>query len=100
MKLSDAYSTGSSLMPQKHNPDSLELLRGKSGRVFGQACGLQMSIKSTPSTYNKDLQESLEPMIDCVKTVGMSVQILTGVISTMKLQKEKMLDALSPDMVG
>ena len=100
VKLSDAYSTGSSLMPQKHNPDSLELLRGKSGRVFGQACGLQMSIKSTPSTYNKDLQESVEPMIDCVKTVGMSVQILTGVVSTMKLQKEKMLDALSPDMVG
>ena len=100
VKLSDAYSTGSSLMPQKHNPDSLELLRGKSGRVFGQACGLQMSIKSTPSTYNKDLQESVEPMIDCVKTVGMSVQILTGVVSTMKLQKEKMLDALSPDMVS
>lgn len=100
VKLSDAYSTGSSLMPQKHNPDSLELLRGKSGRVFGQACGLAMSIKSTPSTYNKDLQESVEPLIDCVKTVQSSVQILTGVLSTMAIRPEKMLEALSPDMVS
>lgn len=56
VKLADAYSTGSSLMPQKKNPDSLELLRGKSGRVFGQMAGLMMSTKGIPSTYNKDLQ--------------------------------------------
>jgi argininosuccinate lyase len=59
VKLADAYSTGSSLMPQKKNPDSLELLRGKSGRVFGQMAGLSMTIKGIPSTYNKDLQESV-----------------------------------------
>lgn len=70
VKLADAYSTGSSLMPQKKNPDSLELLRGKSGRVFGQMAGLMMSVKGIPSTYNKDLQESVEPMLDHVKTVG------------------------------
>lgn len=62
VKLADAYSTGSSLMPQKKNPDSLELLRGKSGRAFGQMAGLQMTIKGIPSTYNKDLQESVEPV--------------------------------------
>jgi argininosuccinate lyase len=66
VKLADAYSTGSSLMPQKKNPDSLELLRGKSGRAFGQMAGLQMTIKGIPSTYNKDLQESVEPVSqDC-----------------------------------
>ncbi len=55
VRLADAYSTGSSLMPQKKNPDSLELLRGKSGRVFGQMAGLMMTVKGIPSTYNKDV---------------------------------------------
>lgn len=64
VKLSDAYSTGSSLMPQKKNPDSLELLRGKSGRVFGQMSGFLMTLKGVPSTYNKDLQEDKEPLFD------------------------------------
>ena len=63
VRLADAYSTGSSLMPQKKNPDSLELLRGKSGRAFGQMAGLMMTVKGIPSTYNKDLQESVEPML-------------------------------------
>ena len=64
MRLADAYSTGSSLMPQKKNPDSLELLRGKSGRVFGQMARLMMTVKGLPPTYNKDLQEPFEPMPD------------------------------------
>ncbi|TFY55811.1 hypothetical protein EVG20_g9182 [Dentipellis fragilis] len=67
--LSDAYSTGSSMMPQKKNPDSLELLRGKSGRVFGNAAGFLMTYKGLPSTYNKDLQEDKEPLFDVVDTV-------------------------------
>lgn len=83
VKLADAYSTGSSLMPQKKNPDSLELLRGKSGRAFGQMAGLMMSVKGIPSTYNKDLQESVEPLLDHIKTVGDSIQIATGVLSTL-----------------
>ena len=100
VKLSDAYSTGSSLMPQKKNPDSLELLRGKSGRMFGLMAGLMMSIKGLPSTYNKDLQEGWEPMLDGIKTVSDSLQIATGVLSTMTIFPEKMKAALTPDMLA
>lgn len=100
IKLSDTYSTGSSLMPQKKNSDSLELIRGKSGRAFGQMAGLLMSIKGIPSTYNKDLQESVEPILDHVKTVGDSLQIATGVLSTLTVYPENMLKSLSPDMLA
>lgn len=100
VKLADAYSTGSSLMPQKKNPDSLELLRGKSGRVMGQMMGLMVTAKGIPSTYNKDLQESVEPLLDCTKTVSDSVQILTGVLSTLAIQADRMLAALTPDMLA
>lgn len=100
VRLADAYSTGSSLMPQKKNPDSLELLRGKSGRVFGYMTGLMMSIKGLPSTYNKDLQESFEPMLQGTKTVADSIQIATGVLSTMAIFPQKMRAALSPDMLA
>ena len=100
IKIADAYSTGSSLMPQKKNPDSLELLRGKAGRAFGQMTGLTMSIKGIPSTYNKDLQESVEPLLDHVKTVSDSLQIATGVLSTLTIQSDNMLKALTPDMLA
>ncbi|KAK5944866.1 argininosuccinate lyase [Knufia obscura] len=100
VRLADAYSTGSSLMPQKKNPDSLELLRGKSGRVFGTMAALMMSVKGLPSTYNKDLQESWETMLDGVKTTSDSIQIATGVLSTLTIFPEKMLAALSPDMLA
>ncbi|KAF1983027.1 argininosuccinate lyase [Aulographum hederae CBS 113979] len=100
VRLADAYSTGSSLMPQKKNPDSLELLRGKSGRAFGHMAGLMMTIKGIPSTYNKDLQESVEPMLDHVKTVGDSIQIATGVLSTLDARPASMLKALTPDMLA
>lgn len=100
VQLADAYSTGSSLMPQKKNPDSLELLRGKSGRAFGHMAGLMYTVKGIPSTYNKDLQESVEPMLDHVKTVGDSIQIATGVLSTLSIRPEKMHAALTPDMLA
>lgn len=100
VRLADAYSTGSSLMPQKKNPDSLELIRGKTGRAFGQMAGLMMTIKGIPSTYNKDLQESVEPMLDHVKTVGDSIQIATGVLSTLAIKPENMLKSLTPDMLA
>lgn len=83
--LSDAYSTGSSIMPQKKNPDSLELLRGKTGRVFGDFSGLLMTLKGVPSTYNKDLQEDKEPMFDAAHTIENSLLVLQGVISTMNV---------------
>ena len=100
VRLADAYSTGSSLMPQKKNPDSLELLRGKSGRIFGAMAGLMMSVKGLPSTYNKDLQESFEPMLDGVKTTSDSIQIATGVLSTLSIFPEKMRAAITPDMLA
>ncbi|KAJ9103535.1 argininosuccinate lyase [Naganishia cerealis] len=100
VKLADAYSTGSSLMPQKKNPDSLELLRGKCGRVFGSLAGFMMSIKSIPSTYNKDMQEDKEPLFDALTTVEHSILIATGVISSLSINKEKMEAALTMDMLA
>ena len=96
----DAYSTGSSLMPQKKNPDALELLRGKSGRVFGQCAGFMYTLKGLPLTYNKDLQEDKEPLFDCVDTVIASVKIATGVLSTLKINKDRMEKALTADMLA
>lgn len=100
VRLSDAYSTGSSLMPQKKNPDSLELLRGKAGRAMGHVVGLMTTLKGLPSTYNKDLQESVEPMLDHVRTVGDSIQIAEGVLSTLAAQPEKMHAAVDPFMLA
>ena len=98
--LDDSYSTGSSIMPQKKNPDSLELLRGKSGRLYGHLCGFMMSLKGIPSTYNKDLQEDKEPLFDAVDTTKACLQILTGVLSTMTIHADKMRAALTPDMLA
>jgi argininosuccinate lyase len=100
VKLADAYTTGSSLMPQKKNSDSLELLRGKSGRIFGAMTGLMMSIKGIPSTYNKDLQESLQPMLDTVKTLKDGLQIAARSLATATVYPDKMRAALSPDMLA
>ncbi|KZV71862.1 argininosuccinate lyase [Peniophora sp. CONT] len=98
--LSDAYSTGSSMMPQKKNPDSLELLRGKSGRVFGNAAGFLMSYKGLPSTYNKDLQEDKEPLFDTVDTVSACFRIAEGVIGTLEVHPERMRKALTMDVLA
>ncbi|CAG8530621.1 17384_t:CDS:2 [Acaulospora colombiana] len=98
--LADAYSTGSSLMPQKKNPDSCELLRGKSGRVFGQLSGFLMTYKGIPSTYNKDLQEDKEPLFDAVETLSGSLQITTGVLSTLTIHPDNMKRNLSIDMLA
>jgi argininosuccinate lyase len=100
VRLADAYSTGSSLMPQKKNADSLELIRGKSGRAFGHMAGLFATIKGLPTTYNKDLQESVEPLIDHIKTVSDSILIATGVLSTLSINAEKMRAALAPEMLA
>lgn len=100
IQCADAYSTGSSLMPQKKNPDSLELLRGKSGRVFGSLAGFLMSIKSIPSTYNKDMQEDKEPLFDALTTVEHSILIATGVISTLTINSKKMESSLTMDMLA
>ena len=98
--LADAYSTGSSLMPQKKNPDALELLRGKSGRSMGQLTGLMATLKGLPSTYNKDLQEDKEPLFDAVASLSGSLQIACGVLSTLTINPPFMRAALVPEMLA
>ncbi|XP_061104178.1 argininosuccinate lyase [Conger conger] len=100
LSLSDAYSTGSSLMPQKKNADSLELIRSKAGRVFGRCAGFMMTLKGLPSTYNKDLQEDKEAMFDCYDTVHAVLLVTSGVMSTLKVDASTMQAALSPDMLA
>lgn len=98
--LADAYSTGSSLMPQKKNADSLELIRGKAGRMFGHCSGFMMTLKGVPSTYNKDLQEDKEAMFDVYDTLLGVIKVATGVLSTLKIYGDKMRQALSPEMLA
>ena len=90
--LDDAYSTGSSIMPQKKNPDVAELARGKSGRVFGDLMGLLTMMKGLPLAYNKDMQEDKEQIFDAIDTVKMCLPVFSGMLSTMKLRKGRMLD--------
>ena len=89
--LDDAYSTGSSIMPQKKNPDVAELARGKSGRVFGSLMGLLTMLKGLPLAYNKDMQEDKEQIFDALDTVKMCLPVFCGMLSTMKIRKERML---------
>ncbi len=98
--LADAYSTGSSLMPQKKNPDSLELLRGKAGRVFGNMSGLLMTLKGLPSTYNKDLQEDKEPLFDAIDTLAGALPIAAGALATLTVKRDTMAQALVPEMLA
>lgn len=100
VSLADAYSTGSSLMPQKKNPDSMELLRGKSGRVLGDFVGLLATLKGLPSTYNKDLQEDKEPLFDSVDTLAGAIPIATGALSTLTPNPDRLLGALDPQMLA
>ncbi|RYP42224.1 hypothetical protein DL767_000388 [Monosporascus sp. MG133] len=100
VRLADAYCTGSSLLPNKFNGDSLEIMRGKSGRAFGQMAGLMMTLKSLPSCYNKDLQEGWEPMLDSVQTVSDSLGIANGVLATLKVRPERMEAALDKTMLA
>ncbi len=98
--LDDRYSTGSSLMPQKRNPDPLELARGKTGRLIGNLTGLLTMLKGLPSTYNKDLQEDKEAVFDSYDTVLVLLPVLTAVVQTLKLDPEAMRTALTEDMLA
>ena len=95
--LSDSFSTGSSMMPQKKNPDVAELARGKSGRLIGNLTGFLATLKGLPLSYNKDLQEDKEPLFDAVDTVSRILPAVTGMISAATFQVEEMRQqALSP----
>lgn len=96
--LDDAYSTGSSLMPQKKNPDTLELTRGKSGRLIGYLTGLLTTLKGLPSTYDKDLQEDKEPLFGAFDTLNLLLPVMSGVISTLRLRPERMAAQIEPGL--
>ena len=93
VELSDAYTTGSSIMPQKKNPDMAELVRGKTGRVYGDLTTLLTALKGLPLAYNKDMQEDKECVFDSVETVNMCLDITKGMIETMKALPDNMLKA-------
>ena len=89
-RVSDAYSTGSSIMPQKKNPDMAELARGKSGRLIGNLTGVLAMLKGLPFAYNRDLQEDKEPLFDSIDTVLLVLPAVTGMVATTKFDREKM----------
>lgn len=95
IELDDAYSTGSSIMPQKKNPDIAELVRGKCGRVYGDLIGLLSTMKSLPLAYNKDMQEDKECTFDAIDTIKMCLPIFTAMLQTMTVCKEAMYKAAS-----
>jgi argininosuccinate lyase len=93
IELSDAVATGSSLMPQKKNPDSMELVRGKAGRVFGHLSGLLATLKGLPLAYNKDMQEDKEAVFDTAETTSASLEVTATVLRNMRVREEKMREA-------
>lgn len=90
VELDDAYSTGSSIMPQKKNPDIAELVRGKTGRVYGALMGILTTMKGLPLAYNKDMQEDKEGIFDAIDTVTACITLFTGMVDTMKFNKNEM----------
>ncbi len=98
--LADAYSTGSSLMPQKKNPDALELLRGKSGRLVGGLTGLLVMLKGLPSSYDKDLQEDKEPLFDAVDTLALALPVAQGVLETLTIHPDRMAASLGDELLA
>ncbi|GGL52713.1 argininosuccinate lyase [Sporolactobacillus putidus] len=97
IELDDAFCTGSSIMPQKKNPDVSELLRGKTGRVFGHLIGLLTVLKGLPLAYNKDMQEDKEGIFDTVRTISGALQLLAPILETMTVRKDRMRHAVEKD---
>ncbi|MEI7770493.1 MAG: argininosuccinate lyase [Chloroflexales bacterium] len=100
VELADAYSTGSSIMPQKKNPDSMELLRGKSGRLIGNLVGLLTTLKGLPMAYNKDLQEDKEPFFDSLDTLDLGLRVAAAAVDTLEAQPARMRAALDDAMLA
>lgn len=92
--LPDAYATGSSIMPQKKNPDVAELMRGKTGRVYGALMTMLTTVKGLPMTYNRDLQEDKEPFLDADHTVSVSLEIMAGMLRELRFNEKRMQTAL------
>ena len=100
VELADAYSTGSSLMPQKKNPDALELLRGKAGRLQGDLVAILTVLKGLPTAYDKDLQEDKEPLFDAVDTLALALPVAQGVLETLRIHPERMRAALGDELLA
>jgi argininosuccinate lyase len=92
VQLDDSYSTGSSIMPQKKNPDIAELARGKAGRLIGNLTGLLATLKALPLAYNRDLQEDKEPVFDSVETLEVLLPAFTGMVATLRFNTERMAE--------
>ncbi len=99
IELDDAYATGSSIMPQKKNPDVAELARGRVGRTYGNLIALLTTMKALPLSYNRDLQEDKEALFDSVDTLLPSLEVFSGMISSLKIKKENMERAASRDYI-
>jgi len=93
IKLSEQFTTGSSIMPQKKNPDFAELVRGKTGRIYGNLVSLLTVMKGLPLSYNRDMQEDKEPLFDSVETIKNMLDVSSGMINTVKINSEKMLSS-------
>ena len=100
IELSDAFTTGSSIMPQKKNPDMAELVRGKTGRVYGDLMALLTTLKGLPLAYNKDMQEDKEAVFDACDTVKMCLQVFTPMIATLTANRQNMLQAAQKGFIN
>ena len=97
IELDDQFCTGSSMMPQKKNPDIAELARGKTGRVYGSLIGLLTVLKGLPLAYNKDFQEDKEGLFDAVKTLSQTIPLYTAMLGSMVIKKDNMKNAAASD---
>lgn len=97
--LSDAHTTGSSLMPQKKNPDVCELTRGKSGRLYGNLVSVMVAVKGLPLTYNRDLQEDKEPLFDSFETVSLALRVNAEMLAAMKMNAQRCAEAVSDPLL-
>jgi len=100
VRLAEQYTTGSSIMPQKRNPDSMELVRGKTGRLVGNLTRLLVTVKGLPSSYDKDLQEDKEPLFDTIDTLQLLLPVVTGVVATLEVCPERTSAALRDDLLA
>ncbi|MCI8478631.1 MAG: argininosuccinate lyase, partial [Oscillospiraceae bacterium] len=100
VELDDAYSTGSSIMPQKKNPDVAELVRGKTGRVYGSLITLLTVMKGLPLAYNKDMQEDKEPVFDALDTVEMCLPVFAAMLDTLTVKEKNMRNAASGGFIN
>jgi argininosuccinate lyase len=100
IELSDTYATGSSLMPQKKNPDTLELTRGKAGMLIGRLTGLLATMKGLPSAYDKDLQEDKPAVFDCVDALNLMLPVMAGLLRSLQVNADAMRQALDPNLLA